>query len=126
MAETKQPANADKAAPLSKAEQAEVRSSDTRDVSPRVASDTSGQRVRAIFYGGGTTKEVSKADFRRHGIDHGPVVFDFRVNEATLPVNPRKDVRGLSEEAAQFLTETAPTEFEYMNQEQDQEPPAES
>lgn len=122
MAETKQPKGAENAAVLSKTEQAEVRAADTRDISPRVASDTSGKRVRAIFYGGGTTKEVSKADFRRFGVDHGPVVFDFRVNSATLPVDPPKGRKGLSQEAADFLTENFPAEYEYMEQEQDQEP----
>ena len=117
MAETKQPAGAEKAAPLSKAEQAEVRAADTADSSPRVASDTSGERVRAVFYGGGTTKEVSKADFKRHGIDHDSVVFDFRVDNATLRVDPPKGRKGLSDEAAKFLTEEFPTEFEYINQE---------
>ena len=119
MAETKQPTGADKAAPLTKAEQAEVRASDTADTSPRVATDTSGERVRAIFYGGGTTKEISKNDFKRFDIKHDSVVFDFQVDDATLAVDPKKGKKGLSREAADFLTENFPAEYEYIHRAED-------
>lgn len=103
-------------------EQAAVRASDKRDVSPRAAGpDTSGKRVRYIPYKGGTHNEISKADFKRaFGIDHPSVQANFRNNVFTYEVGDGK--RGtLSQEAADALTSSFPTMFEYLD-----ESPAES
>jgi hypothetical protein len=114
---TREVPGAENAAPLTPEEQNEVRAADTADVSPRAAGpDLSGERVRAVFYGGGTTKEVSKRDFARFEIDHPSVVFDFRKDDATLRVDPPKGFSGLTKEAADFLTSRFPTEFEYVDQ----------
>jgi len=83
---------------------------DTRDVSPRAPkADTKGERVRAIPAKGGTTVEVTRADFKKHGIDNPNVVWDFRKDNFTVKVGPV-----LSKAAADFLCENFPTSFEYM------------
>jgi|SRR6185295_9049707 len=116
MAETKVPAGADKAASLTPEEQAKVRQSDTADTARRAPGpDTSGKRVRCIFYGGSISREVSKRDFKSKGIDHPSVVWDYWVDDATLPVDPPKGKKGLSSEAAEFLTSEYPEQFEYMS-----------
>jgi hypothetical protein len=88
---------------------------DERDTSPRLRADTSGKRVRAIpAYPGQTTAVVLKAsDFAAHDVDHPQVEFNFRKDDFTLPVGKKG---GLSEEAADFLTENFPEQFEYMNE----------
>lgn len=106
---TRQPEGAENAGPL---EHSEV--TDARDTSPRVKGDTSGKRVRAVFYGGATTVEIEKKDFADHGIDHPTVRFDFRKSEGTLAVKDGKNC--LSAEAADYLTENFPTEFEYIGE----------
>lgn len=94
----------------SKLSAAEVK--DEADTSPRaVTSDLSGERVRAIPAKGGTTVIIRKSDFADHGIDHKEVVWDFRVDNFTVPVGS-----DLSKEAADFLTKNYPTSFEYMTQ----------
>jgi hypothetical protein len=98
-----------------KLEATEVR--DVRDSSPRAAGpDLSGKRLRAIPAKGGTTVEVKRGDFAKHGIDHPDVKFDFRRDRFTLPVGKE---RGISEEAADFLSANYPTSFEYMSQPSD-------
>jgi hypothetical protein len=104
------------AADLTDEEQAAVRASDKRDVSPRAAGpDTSGKRVRYIPYKGGTHVELSKQDFKRaFGIDHPGVHANFRNNIFTFEVGDGK--RGtLSDEAADLLTKNFPTMFEYLD-----------
>lgn len=92
---------------------------DPRDVSPRVSANLSGRRLRAIPYKGGTTIEVRRADFKRKGIDHKTVSWDFRKDRATLEVG--KDI---SEEAAEMLTKEFPTSFEYMSDRTAEDAPA--
>lgn len=100
----------DKAQGSSKLSAAEV--ADVADSSPRAnTTDTTGDRVRAIPAKGGTTIQVSKADFAAAGIDHATVTFDFRKDHFTLPVGKGQ---GLTKEAADFLTKNYPTSFEYM------------
>ena len=107
----RQPAGADAAGPLSAAEVV-----DTADTSPRApAPDLSGKRVRAIPYAGGTTVEVTSKDFRDNGIKHPTIVFDFRRDNFTLPVDPKPGQKGLSKEAADFLTREHGHQFEYMS-----------
>lgn len=107
----KQVEGAENAGPLSPSEV-----TDTADTTMRAPKpDTSGRRLRAIPYANGTTIKVSRADFKHNGINHGDVEFDFRVNNFTLPVNPKKGQKGISKEAADFLASEHPQQFEYMN-----------
>ena len=95
--------------PSGKLDPSEV--TDERDTTPRVStSDTSGKRVRAIPAKGGTLVRVSKADFKANGIDNPTVEFSFRKDNFTLPVG-----KGLSQEAADFLTEEHGHAFEFID-----------
>jgi hypothetical protein len=106
--QTRQPSGAENAAPLDPSEIV-----DTADNAvPGPAPDLSGKRVRAIPGAGGTTVLVRRQDFKQHGIDHGDVQFDFRVDRFTLPVGKDK---ALSTEAADFLTKNFPQSFEYLD-----------
>lgn len=103
---TKQPEGAENAAPLSADEV-----KDERDVTPRVGGEKpKGKRVRAIPYHNATTVRIRPMDFRLGGIDHKQVEWDFRKDNFTVPVGD-----ALSEEAADYLTENFPTDFEYIN-----------
>lgn len=108
------------AADLSPAEQEAVRASDERDTSPRVKSNVSGKRVRAIpavitkNTGHATTIEVRRSDFKENDIDHPTVRWDFRKDNFTVKVG-KKDGQ-ISQEAADFLTENHPMSFEYLDE----------
>lgn len=87
---------------------------DERDTSPRAPrASTSGPRLRAIPAKGGTTVLVRRRDFKAHGVDHGDVKFDFRKDNFSLAVGKDK---GISKEAADFLSEQFPESFEYLDQ----------
>ena len=109
---TKQPEGAETA---DKLEVAEV--TDERDVTPRVGGGKlTGKRVRAIPYMGASTVRVRCSDFKKASngkIDHPDVEWDFRKSDFTLPVGEAEGE--LSQEAADFLTATYPTDFEYMD-----------
>ena|ERR1700759_1732056 len=104
---TKEPAGA---ATAGKLDPSEVR--DEADTSPRVDSDLSGTRVRAIPGGGGTTVVIRSVDFKNNGIDHPDVKWDFRKDRFTVEVGDKEG--GLSKEAAEFLTKNYPAQFEYL------------
>jgi hypothetical protein len=88
---------------------------DAADTSPRgPAPDTSGKRVRAIPYKGGTTVVVDAKDFKSNGVTQGKVTWDFRKDNFTVRVANGKN-NTLSAEAAEFLTKNYPTSFEYMS-----------
>lgn len=107
MAETKQPAGAGDAAPLTPDEVV-----DKRDISPRAAAPVlTGKRVRAIPRLGGTVVEVRESDFAYYGVDHPDVRF-----VDTRFFNLNVDENGLSEEAAKFLTEKFPETFEFVDE----------
>lgn len=89
---------------------------DAADTSPRgPAPDTSGRRVRAIPYQGGSTVVVNAQDFAAHNIDNGRVEFDFRIDHFTLPVGTGDSENLLTEAGAAFLTKKYPETFEYMD-----------
>lgn len=113
MAETKQPANAEKAAPLSAKEAAEIRATDEADTSPRQPEDTSGKRLRAVMWGGATEVVVNKRDFKTLGVEHGSVKFVWDKNSGTLPIGKG----GISEEAAEALVRHDKALFEYFGDE---------
>jgi hypothetical protein len=98
--------------------EAAIRASDPADVSPRAPGpDTSGRRVRAIPYQGGTRIELRTADFANHGIpDHPPVAWTFRKDDLTVPVIEVGNGEGntLRADAAEMLTKKFPTTFEYF------------
>ena len=103
--------------PSGKLDPSEV--TDERDTSPRApTSDTSGRRLRAIPAKGGTLVRVTKADFVNNGIDQDTVEFSFRKDNFTLPVGSKK---GISKEAADFLSKEHPHAFEYINDGSDDE-----
>jgi hypothetical protein len=104
---TKEPAGAATAGKLAPSEVV-----DDADTSPRVGADLKGKRVRAIPGAGGTTVVVRKVDFKNNGIDHPEVKFDFRKDRFTLAVGDKEGQ--LSQEAADFLTENYPVQFEYL------------
>lgn len=114
----KAPASA--SADLTPDEQEQVRASDTRDVSPRVKSDNSGKRVRAIpanitkSTGRATTIEVRRSDFKSHDIEHPTVTWDFRKDNFTVKVGDRPGQ--INSQAAEFLTSNFPMSFEYINE----------
>lgn len=93
---------------------------DERDTSPRVKADNSGTRVRAIpsvitkNTGHATTIEVRRSDFKSHDIDHATVTWDFRKDNFTVKVG-KKDGQ-ISQEAADFLTENFPGQYEYISE----------
>lgn len=103
---TKQPDGADSA---DKLEPSEVK--DERDTTPRVENEKpKGKLVRAIPYMNATTIRIRPMDFKNGGIDHKQVEWDFRKNNFTVPVGEE-----LSQEAADYLTKSFPTDFEYIN-----------
>jgi hypothetical protein len=103
---TKQPEGAETADKLSPDEV-----KDERDVTPRVGGEKpTGKRVRAIPYHNATTVRIRPMDFKLGGIDHPKVEWDFRKDNFTVAVGPE-----LSQEAADYLTENFPTDFEYIN-----------
>lgn len=84
---------------------------DTADVSPRGPEpDTSGKRVRGIPQRGGTLIEITRADFKKHDIDHETVQFSGFKDNWTLAVG-----KSISVEAAEFLTKFAPETFEFLS-----------
>jgi hypothetical protein len=105
-------------AELTPDEEAKIRESDSRDVSPRREKVT-GKRVRAIpsvitkSNDRSTTVQVRRSDFKMHGINHPTVTFDFRNQNCSLPVGKPG---GLTEEAAEFLTSEFPTSYEYLSE----------
>jgi hypothetical protein len=83
---------------------------DERDTAPRAAApDTSGKRIRAIPYQGGTEIVVRKEDFAGAGIDQDTVTWEMFKNNFTVKVGT-----DISKEAADFLTENYKESFEYM------------
>lgn len=107
------------AAPLTEAEQNEIRASDSADNAIKGAGpDLSGKRLRAIpavitrSGDKGTTVEVRREDFQAKGIDHDTVSFDARNDNYTIRVG---DGDGeISEKAASFLAKNYPYSFEFM------------
>lgn len=84
---------------------------DEADVSPRInTTNTGGERVRAIPAKGGTTVIIRALDFANNGIEHGEVTWDFRKDNFTVEVGS-----DISKEAADWLTKSFPTSFEYLN-----------
>lgn len=107
----RQPLGAESAAELTKDDEAVIRATDKADRSPRLHSDVSGKRLKAVPQFGGTTVVIRSSDFAAHGIKHHDVTFDFRVDKFTLPVGQN----GISEEAAEFLISISPGQFKYVN-----------
>lgn len=108
------------AAPLTPDEQKEIRESDSADTAiTGPGPDFSGLRIRAIpavitrSGDRGTTVEVRDTDFRTKGIEHRTVSFDARNDNYTLPVGDEEGQ--ISKKAADFLTKSYPTSFEYMD-----------
>lgn len=85
---------------------------DERDTTPRLAT-AKGKRLRAIpsTQHNETTIIIKKKDFADHEIKHPDVTFDFRRDGFTVPVGKK-----LSPEAADFLAEEFPMQFEYVNE----------
>ena len=89
---------------------------DERDVSPRAeAPDTSGKRVRAIPYKGGTTVIVDETDFRNNDVKQKTTTWDFRKDNFTVKVGNGEN-NTLTKEAAEMLTRDYPTQFEYLSE----------
>lgn len=110
--EHKEPVGADTAGPLAPVEVKDVADTAVRAPAPRLT----GTRLRATPTSGGTTIEVTAADFKAHGIDHPTVTFDFRRDNFTIPVSNKKGHTGaISREAADFLVHHEPTRFEYYS-----------
>lgn len=84
---------------------------DERDVTPRLPA-VKGKRLRAIpsTQHNETTVTIKKKDFADHDIKHPDVTFDFRRDGFTVPVGKR-----LSAEAADFLADNYPQQFEFIN-----------
>lgn len=84
---------------------------DAADNSPRGPEvSLSGKRLRGIPQRGGVKIQVDEADFARHGIKQGTVVFSYFKDNFTVEVG--KDI---SQDAADFLVKYAPETYEYMN-----------
>lgn len=102
----KEPAGAETAGPLSPSEVKDEAVKAT-PVAPKAAPPA--KRVRAKPFAGGTTVVIRDSDFARGGISHPRVEWDFRRNNFTVPVGNG----GLSKEAAEYLVNTFPSQFEY-------------
>ena len=109
------------AASLTADEQKAILDGDEADVSPRAATSIVAQRIRAIptvitRNGDQSTRvEISRNDFRKKGIAHETIVFDFLHDNFTLPVGDHEGY--VQKEAADFLTKNYPASFEYVKDE---------
>lgn len=81
---------------------------DEADVAPRQASSV-GKRIKAITFTNGTTVVVRSSDFKKHGVNHHDVTWDYRIDDFTVAVG-----KGITAEAADFLTGKFPDSFVYL------------
>lgn len=84
---------------------------DSRDVSPRAKVDTSGSRIKAITFSGGTQVVIREKDFLKGGIKHPEVIWHFQINGFTVKVG-----EGITKQAADYLVKNFPTQFKYVGE----------
>lgn len=107
---------------LTAEDQKEILENDPADTATiettEVSEPAAGKKVRAkpavITHSGDTSNEVevTRGDFADHNIEHDTVSFKANRNDFCVPVG-----KGLSEEAADFLTKNYPESFEYVTSE---------
>lgn len=107
-------------ADLTADEQEAIRASDALDSATVAKSDLTGKRVRAIpavitkATGHATTVEIRRSDFKKVGISHATVQWDFRRDNFTVKVGEKSGE--ISPEAAKYLTENHSNSFEFLDE----------
>lgn len=65
--------------------------------------------IKAIPFSGGTTIIVRPEDFKRSGVDHPQVQWDYRINDFSVVVG-----EDITEEAANVLVKNFPDSFTFV------------